>query len=78
MAIALLGWRSWSIAAEPKASEFFEDALVRYEKKDIPGVIIQLKNALPIDPNRWPVPVGGRAPEPGSVALMGSPWQLCS
>ena len=78
MAIALLGWRSRSIAAEPKASKLFEDALLRYEKIDFPGVIIQLTNALQIDPNRWPVPVGGRAPEPGSVALMGSPWQLCA
>jgi len=33
-----------------KAAKFYEDALVRYEKKDLPGTIIQLKNALQIDP----------------------------
>ncbi len=38
-----------------KASGFYEDALVRYEKKDISGAIIQLKNALQIDPNMLPV-----------------------
>ena len=40
-----------AVAADPKASKFFEDALVRFEKKDIDGAIIQLKNALQIDPN---------------------------
>ena len=38
-----------------KAAKFYEDALVRYEKKDIEGAIIQLKNALQIDPNMLPV-----------------------
>ncbi len=38
-----------------KAARFYEDALVRYEKKDIAGTIIQLKNALQIDPNMLPV-----------------------
>lgn len=38
-----------------KASGYYEDALTRYEKKDIPGAIIQLKNALQIDPNNLPV-----------------------
>jgi putative PEP-CTERM system TPR-repeat lipoprotein len=33
-----------------KASQFYEDALTRYDKKDYPGAIIQLKNALQIDP----------------------------
>jgi len=32
-----------------KASRFYEDALQRYEKRDIPGAIIQLKNALQAD-----------------------------
>ena len=32
-----------------KASRFYEDALQRYEKRDIPGTIIQLKNALQAD-----------------------------
>ncbi len=38
-----------------KAGKFYEDALVRYEKKDLPGTIIQLKNALQIDPTMLPV-----------------------
>lgn len=31
---------------DSKASRFYEDALGRYEKHDMPGAIIQLKNAL--------------------------------
>ena len=42
-------------AADPKASQFYEDALVRYEKKDLTGAIIQLKNAIKIDPTMLPV-----------------------
>ena len=38
-----------------KAAKFYEDALVRFEKKDIDGAIIQLKNALQIDPSMLPV-----------------------
>ena len=44
-------------AGDPKASRFYEDALNRYEKRDIPGAIIQLKNALQIDKNMLPVQV---------------------
>ena len=44
-----------SFAADAKASKYYEDALVRYEKKDIAGAIIQLKNALQIDRNLLPV-----------------------
>jgi putative PEP-CTERM system TPR-repeat lipoprotein len=44
-------------AADPRASRFYEDALNRYEKRDIPGAIIQLKNALQIDKNMLPVQV---------------------
>lgn len=40
----------WAQAADGKASAYYEDALVRYEKKDVDGAIIQLKNALQIDP----------------------------
>ena len=36
-------------AIDPKASRFYEDALTRFEKKDMAGAIIQLKNALKID-----------------------------
>ena len=42
-------------AADPKASRYYEDALDRYEKKDLPGAIIQLKNALQIDASMLPV-----------------------
>jgi cellulose synthase operon protein C len=38
-----------------KAAGYYEDALNRFEKKDMPGAIIQLKNALQIDPNMLPV-----------------------
>jgi len=38
-----------------KASRFYEDALKRYENKDIPGAIIQLKNALQADKSQLSV-----------------------
>lgn len=50
---ACIATSSW--AADPKASKFYEDALVRYEKKDLDGAIIQLKNALQIDKSMLPV-----------------------
>lgn len=40
-----------------KASRFYEDALQRWEKRDIPGTIIQLKNALQVDKTQLPVHV---------------------
>lgn len=40
-----------------KASRFYEDALQRYEKRDIPGTIIQLRNALQADKTQLPVQV---------------------
>lgn len=46
-------YESW--AADSKASKYYEDALGRYEKKDLTGAIIQLKNALQIDKNMLPV-----------------------
>ena len=42
-------------ALDPKASQLYEDALVRYEKKDLKGAIIQLKNAIQIDRKMLPV-----------------------
>ncbi|MCQ9374463.1 PEP-CTERM system TPR-repeat protein PrsT [Methyloversatilis sp. XJ19-13] len=36
--------------AADEASRYYEDALVRYERKDDAGAIIQLKNALKADP----------------------------
>lgn len=44
-------------AGDAKASRLYEDALARYEKKDLPGAIIQLKNALQIDKTMLPVHV---------------------
>ncbi len=46
-----------ALAADPKASRFYEDALTRYERNDLPGAIIQLKNALQIDKTLLPVHV---------------------
>lgn len=42
-------------AADSKASKYYEDALIRFEKKDLDGAIIQLKNALQIDKDMMPV-----------------------
>lgn len=42
---------------DSKAARFYEDALGRFEKRDMPGAIIQLKNALQIDKNMLPVQV---------------------
>ncbi len=50
MLLAPLG----ALAVDPKAAKFYEDALVRYEKKDLEGTIIQLKNALQIDKDMLP------------------------
>jgi putative PEP-CTERM system TPR-repeat lipoprotein len=40
-----------------KAARFYEDALQRYEKRDLAGAIIQLKNALQADKNQLSVHV---------------------
>ncbi|WP_018228106.1 XrtA/PEP-CTERM system TPR-repeat protein PrsT [Methyloversatilis universalis] len=39
------------VQAADAAGRYYEDALVRFEKKDDAGAIIQLKNALKADPN---------------------------
>lgn len=44
-------------AVSPQASRYYEDALARYESKDLKGAIIQLKNALQIDRNMLSVQV---------------------
>lgn len=49
---AAAGSPAW--ASDAKASKFYEDALVRYDKRDLPGAIIQLKNALQADKNMLP------------------------
>lgn len=38
-----------SLAADPRASRLYEDALQRFEAKDHAGAVVQLKNALAID-----------------------------
>jgi putative PEP-CTERM system TPR-repeat lipoprotein len=43
--------------SDSKAAKFYEDALQRYEKNDINGAIVQLKNALQQDKNMLPVHV---------------------
>jgi len=46
----LLAVGSWGHAAnDPKAARYYEDALVRYEKGDVAGAVVQLKNVLQID-----------------------------
>ena len=57
LAIGLAIGASALAATDPKAARLYEDALLRYEKKDLPGAIIQLKNALQIDKNMLPVHV---------------------
>jgi putative PEP-CTERM system TPR-repeat lipoprotein len=52
LAAAALGAFAQTGAAPPasgKSSRFYEDALVRYEKRDYSGAIVQLKNALQAD-----------------------------
>ncbi len=44
-------------ATDARASRYYEDALTRYEHKDVAGAIIQLKNALQIDKTMLPVQV---------------------
>lgn len=39
-----------ALAADPQAARYYEDALVRYDKDDVAGAVIQLKNALKSDP----------------------------
>lgn len=57
-ALALAFAIGWPIAATAQQSgrggKYFEDALARYEKKDVAGAIIQLKNALREEPGSLP------------------------
>lgn len=55
MLAAALSGGSLAVAADAKASKYYEDALIRYEKNDLDGAVIQLKNALQIDKNMLPV-----------------------
>lgn len=52
MAAVLIACSAMPAHATPeKASKFYEDALQKYEKGDVPGAIIQLKNTLVEDKN---------------------------
>ena len=53
--MSLLSSGPVAMAADAKASKYYEDALIRYEKKDLDGAVIQLKNALQIDKSMLPV-----------------------
>ncbi len=44
-------------AQHAKAAQFYEDALVRFEKKDYAAAVVQLKNAIKADPKMLPVQV---------------------
>lgn len=48
-ALCLAGWLAAVQAAPEKAAGFYEDALRRYERNDVAGAIVQLKNALQED-----------------------------
>lgn len=51
IALAILGGLNTSaFASADKAASYYEDALRRYEKNDMPAAIIQLKNAIQQDP----------------------------
>jgi len=52
---AALTTAAW--ADKAKASKYYEDALARYERKDLAGAILQLKNATQEDKNLLPVQV---------------------
>ena len=45
----MLALAACSPAVDPKAQQFYDDALARYQKHDLDGAIIQLKNALQAD-----------------------------
>lgn len=49
LTLALAAAVSTAVAADPKASQYYEDALSRFEKKDYAGAVIQLKNVLKLD-----------------------------
>ena len=40
-----------AFAVDAEGARYYEDALARYEKNDVAGAIIQLKNALQKDPS---------------------------
>ena len=54
-ALLCIGTLPTFAAPNAKAARYYEDALARYERRDINGAIVQLKNALQIDKNMLPV-----------------------
>jgi len=46
LALVAMGAAGLAWAADPRASQFYEDALQRFQKKDYAGAIVQLKNVL--------------------------------
>lgn len=56
LALALaIGWATVAAAQQGgRGAKYFEDALTRYEKKDVAGAVIQLKNALREEPGHLP------------------------
>jgi len=57
LTLLLASSAAFAQSGSDKAARFYEDALQRYERKDIAGAIIQLKNALQVDKNLLPVHV---------------------
>jgi len=55
--VCLAGSGAFAAPANDRAARFYEDALVRYDAQDMPGAIIQLKNALQADRTLLPVHV---------------------
>jgi len=49
LGLLLLSGSPWSLAAADKASTYYEDGLRRFERGDLPGAIIQLKNSIQED-----------------------------
>jgi putative PEP-CTERM system TPR-repeat lipoprotein len=57
LAALLIASAATAFAADTKASQYYENALVRYEKRDFAGAVIQLRNALKADDKMLPVHV---------------------
>lgn len=57
LSLALMLVAPLALAADERASRYYEDALTRFEREDHAGAVIQLKNALQIDKGLLPVHV---------------------
>lgn len=57
LSLLLVSSSAWAQVEASKAARFYEDALRRYENRDISGSIVQLKNALQADKKLLPVHV---------------------